>query len=115
MVKQSVRSVRDKFNNNIAIRGASLKSAITAGLAHGLEFFGGPRRITKYPQIRIAVRLIVAALFGIFVATFVHWMTAENSRESKSYSLISPSELALSDVTLSQPPSHSLGAWEVKG
>jgi hypothetical protein len=31
------------------------------------------------------------------------------------YSLISPSELALRDVTLSQPLSNSLGAWEIKG
>src|SRR6516225_11037137 len=69
MVKQFVRSVRDKFNNNIAIRGDRLKAAF-----------------------------IVAALVGIFVAIFFHWMTAENSRmtaensrESKSYSLISPS------------------------
>ena len=92
MVKQFVRSVRDKFNNNIAIRGDSLKAAF-----------------------------MVAALVGIFVAIFFHWMTAENSRmtaensrESKSYSLISPSELALRDVTLSKPPS-SLGAWEIKG
>ena len=86
MVKQFVRSVRDKFNNNIAIRGDSLKAAF-----------------------------IVAALVGIFVAIFFHWMTAENSRESKSYSLISPSELALRDVTLSKPLSNSLGAWEIKG
>src|SRR6516164_3073016 len=86
MVKQFVRSVRDKFNNNIAIRGNSLKAAF-----------------------------IVAALVGIFVAIFFYWMSAENSRESKSYSLISPSELALRDVTLSQPLSVSLGAWEIKG
>ena len=101
MVKQFVRSVRDKFNNNIAIRGDRLKAAF-----------------------------IVAALVGIFVAIFFHWMTAENSRESKSlirsasgsqaslipaYSLISPSELALRDVILSQPLSDSLGAWEIKG
>ena len=100
MVKQFVRSVQDKFNNNIAIRGNSLKAAF-----------------------------IVAALVGIFVAIFFHWMTpensresaensresAENSRESKSYSLISPSELALRDVNLSQPLSDSLGAWEIKG
>ena len=100
MVKQFVRSVRDKFNNNIAIRGDTLKAAF-----------------------------IVAALVGIFVAIFFHWMTAENSRESaensresaensresKSYSLISPSELALRDVTLSQPLSDSPGAWEIKG
>jgi hypothetical protein len=99
MVKQFVRSVRDKLNNNIAIRGDSLKAAF-----------------------------VVVALVGIFVAIFFHWMTAENSRESaensresaensresKSYSLISPSELALRDVTLSKPPS-SLGAWEIKG
>jgi hypothetical protein len=86
MVKQFVRSVRDKFNNNIAIRGDSLKAAF-----------------------------IVVALVGIFVAIFFHWMTAENSRESKSYSLISPSALALRDVTLSRPLSVSLGAWEIKG
>jgi hypothetical protein len=113
-VMQIVRSVREKLNNNIAIiRGDSLKAAIIAGLAQGLEFFqrtqltapgrriysifGERRWIAKYPQIRIAVRLIVAALVGIFVAIFVHWMTAENTRESKSYSLISPSELALSE------------------
>src|SRR5215469_16510459 len=51
MVKHFIRSVRDKFNNNIAIRGDSLKAAF-----------------------------IVAALVGIFVAIFFHWMTAENSR-----------------------------------
>jgi hypothetical protein len=37
-VMQIVGSVRDKLNNNIAIRGDSLKAAITAGLAQGLEF-----------------------------------------------------------------------------
>jgi hypothetical protein len=34
---------------------------------------------------------------------------------SKSYSLISPSELALSDVTLSHPVGQSLGGWVIKG
>ena len=131
--KQFVRSVRDRLNRSITVRGDSLRPAITAGLAQGLVFFqrtqltvknvrprifnilGDRWRIFKEPQIRIAVGPIVAALVTIFVAAFVHWMTAEDSRESKSYSLISPSELALSDVTLSQPPSHSLGVWEVKG
>src|SRR6266566_3792343 len=73
-VMQIVRSVRDKLNN--AIRGDSLKSTIIAGLAQGLEFiqrtqltarpiysiFGERRWIAKYPQIRIAIRLSVAAL-----------------------------------------------------
>jgi len=131
--KQFVRSMRDRLNRSITVRGDSLRPAISAGLAQGLVFFQrtqltaknvGPRifnilgdrwRILKDPQIRIAVAPKVAALVTIFVAAFVHWMTAEDSRESKSYSLISPSELALSDVTLSQPPSRSLGAWEVKG
>jgi len=124
--KQFVRSVRDRLNRSITVKGDSLRPTITAGLAQGLVFFqraqprifnilGDRWRILKDPQNRIAVGPIVAALVTIFVAAFVHWMTAEDSRESKSYSLISPSELALSDVTLSQPPSRSLGAWEVKG
>lgn len=78
--KQFVRSVQGKLNN-IAIRGDSLKAAITACLAQGLEFIqrtqltapgrriyniiGDRRWITKYPQIRIALRLIVAGLVGI--------------------------------------------------
>ena len=90
-VMQIVRSVRDKLNNNIAIRGDSLKAAITAGLAQGLEFiqrtqltspgrgiyniFGDRRWITKYPQTRIAVGLILAALVGISGGMFVHWIT----------------------------------------
>jgi hypothetical protein len=65
----------------IALGGDSLKAVITAGLAQGLEFiqrtqlaapgrriyniFGERRWITKYPQIRIALRLIVAGLVGI--------------------------------------------------
>jgi hypothetical protein len=133
-VIQIVYSVRDRLNRSITVRGDSLRPAITAGLAQGLVFFQrltaknvGPRifnilgdrwRILKNPQIRIAVGPIVAALVTIFVAAFVHWMTAEDSRESKSsYSLISPSELALSDVTLNHPSpdSHSAGVWEVKG
>ena len=77
---------------HIAIRGDSLKAAITTGLAQGLKFiqktqptafgrriyniFGDRQWITKYPQIRIALRLIVAALVGTFVGIFVHWMTA---------------------------------------
>ena len=125
-----VQSVRDKLNNNIAIRGDNLKAAITAGLSRGLEFiqrtrltapgqrffnvFGDPRWITKCPQIRVAVRLLVAALVGIFGGIFAYWMT-ENNREAKSHSLISSSELAFSDVTLSHPDSHSPGGWEVKG
>src|SRR5690349_15994725 len=88
-VKQFVRSARDQLNN-IALGGDSLKAAITAGLAQGSEFvqrtrltdtgrsicniFGDQRWITKYPQIRIALRLIVAALVGIFVGIFVHWI-----------------------------------------
>ncbi len=85
-----VRSVRDRLNNNIAIRGDRLKVAITAGLAQGLELmqraqltglgrgiyniFGDRRWITKYPQTRIAVRLMVAALVGISGGMFVHWI-----------------------------------------
>ena len=125
-----VRSVQEKFNNNIAIRGDSLKPAIGVGLAQGLEFiqrkrltatsqrffniFGSRPWITEYPQIRI-VRLLVAALVGIFGGIFVYWMTAENNRAANSHSLISPSELTFSDVTLSHPDSHSAGGWEVKG
>ncbi len=89
-VMQIVRSMWDKLNNNIAIRGDSLKAAITAGLAQGLEFiqrtrltgpgraiyniFGDRRWITTYPQTRIAVGLIVAALVGISGGMFVHWI-----------------------------------------
>jgi hypothetical protein len=121
---QIARSVLDNLNNkNIAIIGDSLKAAVTAGLARGLilvqrtlptakytgrrifNIFGDPQWITKYSQIRIAVGLIVAALVGIFL----YWIIPENNREAKSHSLISPSELASSEVTLSQPPSHSLG------
>jgi hypothetical protein len=92
--KQFVRSVRGKLNINIAIRRDSLKAAITACLAKGLEFiqrtqltapgrriyniFGDRQWITKYPKIRIALRLVVATLIGIFAAIFLHWMTAEN-------------------------------------
>jgi hypothetical protein len=91
--KQFVRSVQGKLNNNIAIRGDSLKAAITAGLAQGLEFIqrtqlttpgrriyniiGDRRWITKYPQIRTALRLIVAALIGMFAAIFLYWVTAK--------------------------------------
>ena len=91
-VKQFVHSARDQLNN-IALGGDSLKAVITAGLAQGSEFvqrtrltdtgrhiyniFGDQRWITKYPQIRTALRLIVAALIGIFAAIFLHWMTAE--------------------------------------
>jgi len=73
-VMQIVRSVREKLNNKIAIiRGDSLKAAIIAGLAQGLEFFqrtqltapgrriynifGDRRWITKYRQIRRASSL----------------------------------------------------------
>ena len=90
-VMQIVRSVRDKLNN--AIRGDSLKSTIMAGLAQGLEFiqrtqltarpiysiFGERRWIAKYPQIRIAIRLSVAALVGIFGGIFLHWIFPENN------------------------------------
>src|SRR6516225_8063386 len=90
-------SVRDKLNDNITVRGDSSKAA-TAGLAHGSVFvqrpqsvaknsrrriyniFGDGQRITKYPQIRIAVGLIVAAL----VPVFLYWMMPENNREAKS-------------------------------
>ena len=86
--RQFVRSVRSKLNINIAIRGDSLKAAITACLAQGLEFsqstqltvyniFGDRQWITKYPQIRIALRLIVAALIGVFAGIFLYWVTAE--------------------------------------
>ena len=106
--------MRSKLNINIAIRGDSLKAAITAYLAQGLEFsqstrltapgrriyniFGDRRWITEHPQIRIALRLIVAALIGIFAGIFVHWVTANNNRDAKPQSLISPSELVFSDV-----------------
>jgi hypothetical protein len=89
--KQFVRSVQGKLNINIAIRYDSLKAAITACLAQGLEFiqrmqltvpgrriynvFGDRRWITKYPQIRIALRLIAAALIGMFAAIFLYWVT----------------------------------------
>jgi hypothetical protein len=126
-VTQLVRSVRDKLNSNIAIRSDNLKAAITAGLSQGLEFIqrtqltatgqriynivDDRRWITKYPQIRIAVGLVVSALVGIFL----YWIIPENNREANSHSLIAPSELESSDVTLSQPPNHSPGGWEVKG
>jgi hypothetical protein len=38
-------------------------------------------------------------------------MIPENGREARSHSLISPSELVLSDATLSR----SLASWELKG
>jgi hypothetical protein len=91
-VKQFVRSARDQLNN-IALGGDSLKAVITAGLAQGSEFvqrtrltdtgrriyniFGDQRWITKYPQIRTALRLIVAALIGMFAAIFLYWVTAK--------------------------------------
>ena len=84
--KQFVRSVQGKLT-----RGDSLKAAITARLTQGLEFiqrtrltaagrrvydiFSDRRWITKYPQIRIALRLVVAALIGILAGIFLHWMT----------------------------------------
>ena len=90
---QFVRSVRGKLNINIAIRGDSLKAAIAGCLAQGLEFiqrtqltapgrriyniFGDRQWITKYPRIRIALRLVAAAVIGIFAGIFLHWMTAE--------------------------------------
>jgi hypothetical protein len=93
-IMQIVRSVRDKLNHNIALRGNSLKTAITAGLAQCLEFiqrahliatgrrisniFGSRRWITRYPQIRIAVGLIVAGLVGIFAGIFLHWITGSS-------------------------------------
>jgi hypothetical protein len=42
--------------------------------ADNCNIFGERRWITKYPQIRIALRLIVAALVGLFVGIFVHWI-----------------------------------------
>src|SRR6516164_7067396 len=112
--KQFVRSVRGKLNINLAIGGDSLKAAITACLAQSLEFiqrtqltapgrriyniFGDRRCITKHPQIRIAVRLIAAALIGIIAGIFLYWVTANNNREAKPRSLISPTKLAFSDM-----------------
>jgi len=102
-VMQIVRSVRDKLNDNITVRGDSVKAAIAAGLAQGLEFIQrtqlaapgrriynilGDRR-PKYPQIRIAVGLIVAALVGIFGGIFLSWIIPENNLEANSHSLIS--------------------------
>jgi hypothetical protein len=128
---QIVHSAGDKLNNHFAIiKGDSLKAAIGAVLVQGLEFiqktrltatsqrffnFGDQQGIAKYPKIRIAVRLLLAAVLGIFGGTFVYWMTTENNSEAKSHSLISPSELALSDITLRYPDSDSAGGWEVKG
>jgi hypothetical protein len=90
---QFVRSVRGKLNINIAIRGDSLKAAIAACLVQGLELiqrtqltapgrriyniFGDRQWITKNSRIRIALRLIVAALIGIFAGVFLYWVTAE--------------------------------------
>ena len=106
---QFVRSVRDKLNDNVMVRGSSLKAAITAGLAQGFVFvqrmqstaknserpifkiFGDGQRIIKYSQIQIAIGLIIAAL----VAIFLYRVFPENSREVKSHSPISPSELRL--------------------
>ena len=106
---QFVRSVRDKLNDNVMVRGSSLKAAITAGLVQGFVFvqrmqstaknserpifkiFGDGQRIIKYPQIQIAIGLIIAAL----VAIFLYRVFPENSREVKSHSPISPSELRL--------------------
>jgi hypothetical protein len=75
------------------VGGDRVKAAITACLTQGLEFiqrtrltvpgrriyniFGGRRWITKYPQIRIALRLLVAALIGMAAGIFLYWMTAE--------------------------------------
>jgi hypothetical protein len=117
--RQFVRSVPNK------LRSDSLKTAITAGLARGSVFvqrmqsaaktkgrrifniFGDGQWIIKYSQNRIAGVPIVAAL----VVILLHWIMPENNREAKSYSLISPSELAFNDVTLT----HSLGPWEIRG
>jgi len=90
-VMQMVHSVGNKINNHIAIKADGLKAAIGAGLAQRLEFiqrtpltatcqhylniFGKRQWITKYPQTRIAIRLLVAALAGIFGGMFTHWMT----------------------------------------
>ena len=115
-VKQFVRSMRDQLNN-IALGGDSLKAVITAGLAQGSEFvqrtrptdtgrriysiFGDRRWITEYPQIRTALRLIVAALIGIFAAIFLHWVTAKNNREAKPQSLISANPTARINTSVS--------------
>jgi hypothetical protein len=115
--RQFVRSVR----NTIRVRGDSLKAAITTGLAHGLAFaqrmqstaknsfniFRDGQWIIKYSQNGIAGGPIVAAL----VVVLFYWIMPENNHEAKSHSLISASELAFSDVTLT----HSLGTWEVRG
>ena len=93
MSKEFVGSLRDKLDDNITAGGDRLKAAITACLTQGLEFiqrtrltapgrrlyniFGDRRWITKYPQIRIALRLIVAALIGVFAGIFLYWVTAE--------------------------------------
>jgi hypothetical protein len=86
-------SLRDKLDDNITAGGDRVKAAITACLTQGLEFiqrtrltvpgrriyniFGGRRWITKYPQIRIALRLLVAAVIGMAAGIFLYWMTAE--------------------------------------
>jgi hypothetical protein len=91
--KQFVRSVRGKLNINTAIKRDRLRAAITACLAQGLEFiqrtqltapgrriyniFGDQQWIAKYPEIRIALRLIMAALIGVFAGIFLYWVTAE--------------------------------------
>jgi hypothetical protein len=115
--KQFVRSVQGKLNIDIAIRGDSLKAAITACLAQGLEFIqrtqltapgrriyniiGDRRWITKYPLIRTALRLIVAALIGMFAAIFLYWVTAKNNREAKPQSLISANPTARMNTSVS--------------
>ena len=90
--KQFVRSTREQLTN-IALGGDSLKAVITTGLGRGSEFvqrtlptdtgrsiyniFGHQTCITKYPQIRTALRLIVADLIEMISARFLYWVTAK--------------------------------------
>jgi hypothetical protein len=89
MVKEFVGSLRHKLDDNITAGGDKIKAAITACrsldklqalrlTAPGrrlYNIFGDRRWITKYPQIRIALRLVVAALIGIFAGILLRWMT----------------------------------------
>src|SRR4029077_8779341 len=110
--KQFVRSVQGKLNIDIA-----MPKSVTACLAQGLEFIqrtqltapgrgiyniiGDRRWITKDPQIRTALRLIVAALIGMFAAIFLYWVTAKNNREAKPQSLISANPTARMNTSVS--------------
>jgi hypothetical protein len=74
------------------------RTQLTAPGRRIYNIFGDRRCITKHPQIRIAVRLIAAALIGIIAGIFLYWVTANNNREAKPRSLISPTKLAFSDM-----------------